>query len=125
MINVVSLGGPNTRVQASLVGQEVVVLAYVCPTRAVQRGVFHELVRQIARRELTPPPAPEPEAIAEDEFAPGVKVSVSIYDWDAGSRRIDATVARRISDELLELRTRFGQVMTVQQVRVRLGWSAH
>ena len=124
MISVVDLGGRTTRVQASLAGQDVVVLAFVCPSRRVAAGVLDMLDRQIARRAALNEPPAEPDD--QDSFGPGTRVSVSVYDWDAGSRRIDATVSRRISPELLELRTRFGQVMkNVEQIRVRLGWSAH
>lgn len=124
MINIVDLGGRTTRVQASLAGQDVVVLAFVCPSSRVAAGVLDTLSRQISRRETLNAPPAEPDG--EDPFGPGTRVSVSVYDWDAGSRRIDATVARRISPELLELRTRFGVVMkNVEQIRVRLGWSAH
>ena len=124
MINVVDLGGRTTKVRASLVGGEVVVLAFVCPSRRVAAGVLDMLDRQLARRDALNEPLADPDG--EDPFGPGTKVSVSVYDWDAGSRRIDATVSRRISPELLELRTRFGQVMrNVERIRVRLGWSAH
>lgn len=116
MIHVVDLEGETTRVSAQLAGDDVVVLAFVCPSQDSARRLLGRIDGRLNRRRADTRAAPTPAAIpAPDPFAPGSPVRLSTWAWDRGEMAIDATVVRRVSADRLQVRTKMGVLREVHQ----------
>ncbi|WP_020179815.1 hypothetical protein [Methylopila sp. M107] len=118
MIETLALGPDVSRVTAQLAGDQVVVLAFVCPSREAAgrllAGIDRRFSRAAARLKARTKVAATP-VEPDDPFAPGKPARLSTYAWDHGEMAIDVIVVRRVSATRLLVRTRMGRVAEVHQ----------